>query len=340
MATHHVHRAVIDGLHPAWDPTMPVLTPFHHLPIRVGSFFDPRATDCDLLVTNERVAVEDDGERFRWRVWGREGTARFLLGTPRVDSPRAFLLPSFYLGWAHLALTPRSAAPRERGVSFVASNHARGELARRRVALALDLARHVPVHASAGLRGAFPADAPIRFHDVGPGGAGKKAFLERFTFNLALENEAAPGYLTEKVGDALLAGAVPIYEGAPDVADWLAPGSWVDATGLDGAALAARVVTAEREGVPELVASRRGRLLTVSHAAMMGRLWELAARIHDDLAAREPDWRDPRRVWRLRRESATAAEWGVRLARRHVEASRAGRAARAAWRRLRGLVAR
>jgi len=45
----------------------------------------------------------------------------------------------------------------------------------------------------------------------------KMAFLRRARFNLACENSRSPGYVTEKLVDAIHACAVPIYWGAPDV---------------------------------------------------------------------------------------------------------------------------
>lgn len=45
----------------------------------------------------------------------------------------------------------------------------------------------------------------------------KRAWLRQFRFNVAFENEALPGYTTEKI-DAMLAGCIPVYWGNPDVA--------------------------------------------------------------------------------------------------------------------------
>jgi Glycosyltransferase family 10 (fucosyltransferase) C-term/Alpha-(1,3)-fucosyltransferase FucT N-terminal domain len=46
----------------------------------------------------------------------------------------------------------------------------------------------------------------------------KHAWLAESRFVVAFENEAAPGYTTEKLPDALLAGCVPLYWGDPTVA--------------------------------------------------------------------------------------------------------------------------
>ena len=52
-------------------------------------------------------------------------------------------------------------------------------------------------------------------HDEGR--ATKLATIARYRFTLAFENSIAPGYVTEKVYQPLMAGSVPIYRGAPDV---------------------------------------------------------------------------------------------------------------------------
>jgi hypothetical protein len=49
----------------------------------------------------------------------------------------------------------------------------------------------------------------------------KLATISNYRFNLCLENCEYPGYLTEKIFDAMLAGTVPVYRGAPDVTDFV-----------------------------------------------------------------------------------------------------------------------
>ena len=67
------------------------------------------------------------------------------------------------------------------------------------------------------------------------GGTSKRATIQRYKFTLALENSIAPDYVTEKFFDPLLAGSVPVYRGAPNVAE-LAPGpkSYIDAADFRG----------------------------------------------------------------------------------------------------------
>jgi alpha(1,3/1,4) fucosyltransferase len=52
------------------------------------------------------------------------------------------------------------------------------------------------------------------------GGREAKAALQRLhAFSMAFENSSSPGYVTEKITEPLAAGSVPVYWGAPDVAE-------------------------------------------------------------------------------------------------------------------------
>jgi len=64
----------------------------------------------------------------------------------------------------------------------------------------------------------------------------KHAYIAESKFVVAFENEAAPGYTTEKLADALLARSVPLYWGDPTVALDFNPSSFLhlrDFSGLD-----------------------------------------------------------------------------------------------------------
>ena len=52
---------------------------------------------------------------------------------------------------------------------------------------------------------------------IGPHIVDKLIFLSRRRFAIAFENSSSPGYTTEKLPEALLAGTVPIYWGDPVV---------------------------------------------------------------------------------------------------------------------------
>lgn len=58
----------------------------------------------------------------------------------------------------------------------------------------------------------------------------KLATIGRYHFCLAFENSVAPDYVTEKMFDPLQAGTVPVYLGAPNVAEFVPENSYIDAT--------------------------------------------------------------------------------------------------------------
>lgn len=59
--------------------------------------------------------------------------------------------------------------------------------------------------------------------------ADKLALLASYRFALAVENTRFPGYITEKLFDAMYARCIPVYVGAPDVAQYVPPATFVDA---------------------------------------------------------------------------------------------------------------
>lgn len=73
---------------------------------------------------------------------------------------------------------------------------------------------------------AWPADGTVeQLH-----GSTKIALLARYKFTLAFENSKAEGYVTEKFFQPLIAGSVPVYWGAPDVAGFAPdPRSYINA---------------------------------------------------------------------------------------------------------------
>ncbi len=62
----------------------------------------------------------------------------------------------------------------------------------------------------------------------------KMEMIARYKFTLAFENSIAKDYVTEKFFDSLLAGSVPVYRGAPNIAEF-APGEhcFIDANGFE-----------------------------------------------------------------------------------------------------------
>jgi hypothetical protein len=65
---------------------------------------------------------------------------------------------------------------------------------------------------------------------VPPGGRPRVALYSRYKFTLAFENSFATDYVTEKLYEPLIAGSVPVYRGAREVAELApAPGCYIDA---------------------------------------------------------------------------------------------------------------
>jgi len=58
---------------------------------------------------------------------------------------------------------------------------------------------------------------------------GKLSTLSKYKFTLCFENAIFPGYVTEKIFDALLAGSVPIYLGDPTIAQSVPTNTFIDA---------------------------------------------------------------------------------------------------------------
>ncbi|MCA1646133.1 MAG: hypothetical protein LC797_11950, partial [Chloroflexi bacterium] len=57
----------------------------------------------------------------------------------------------------------------------------------------------------------------------------KLALLAGYRFGLVFENTRFPGYISEKLFDCLFARCIPIYSGAPDVAQYVPPAAFIDA---------------------------------------------------------------------------------------------------------------
>ncbi len=53
--------------------------------------------------------------------------------------------------------------------------------------------------------------------------------LSKYKFVLCYENCIFPGYITEKIFDGLFGGGVPVYYGAPDIADYVPQDCFIDA---------------------------------------------------------------------------------------------------------------
>jgi hypothetical protein len=56
----------------------------------------------------------------------------------------------------------------------------------------------------------------------------KRAVMQRYRFCICYENASYPGWLTEKMLDAMFAGSVPVYLGDPEVTTLVPAGAFVD----------------------------------------------------------------------------------------------------------------
>ncbi len=54
---------------------------------------------------------------------------------------------------------------------------------------------------------------------IGSGPQGKIDFIKKYQFNIAFENKSLPGYITEKLTDAMLARCIPLYWGCKRVGE-------------------------------------------------------------------------------------------------------------------------
>lgn len=82
----------------------------------------------------------------------------------------------------------------------------------------------------------------------------KHELLSRYKFTIAYENTAYPGYVTEKVTDAMVAGSLPVYMGAPDIVEQLPSEAFINARAL---------------GSPEAISARMEQMTEADAVAMI-----------------------------------------------------------------------
>jgi hypothetical protein len=56
----------------------------------------------------------------------------------------------------------------------------------------------------------------------------KRKLLARYRFALVYENARFPGYISEKLFDCFYARCIPVYSGAPDIAQYVPPSTFID----------------------------------------------------------------------------------------------------------------
>lgn len=88
--------------------------------------------------------------------------------------------------------------------------------------------RNIPRKYREGLR-----NQKIWYGAINPGQKVKVELLSGYKFALCVENFSASGYVTEKVFDSLVAGAIPVYDGAPNIEDFVPKNCFVDVGDFD-----------------------------------------------------------------------------------------------------------
>jgi len=133
-------------------------------------------------------------------------------------------IPTFYCSSEHLELLKTPAQPRPPGnlaVMLVSShfNHSR------RLQYLQELMNYLPIHS-------YGKVLNNRRLENDTGRLSKMTLIAQYPFTLAFENAVAPDYVTEKFFDPLIAGSLPVYLGASNIADF-APGEHCYINALD-----------------------------------------------------------------------------------------------------------
>lgn len=278
-----------------FDPRHPLSRPLTGCPWRITSPYGNldairNGEEWDAVISGENtvVTVEEDG-RMRWEFGGRWGRTRRFIGTPEVDSPMALHVPHFYDYWGRLGDWRPERRKAEAGISFLAANLGQpGSLAARRLEIAQALSRWFTVAIPPRLKELFPCGARLKTVEVPRTPRAKYDFVSGFTFNLCFENSWGQGYLTEKPFDALISGAVPLYEGDPAVGEWIDPSAMIQCSGLEAEEIADRIRGAERDGTVERVHAEREGLIAVSLEEMIRRVERFCAQARGAEGNRSP----------------------------------------------------
>jgi len=53
------------------------------------------------------------------------------------------------------------------------------------------------------------------------------SIYSQYKFIICFENSKTPGYVTEKIFNVFASGSIPIYDGAPNITDYIIPGSFI-----------------------------------------------------------------------------------------------------------------
>lgn len=173
-------------------------TPDHHVAgsdtIKIlisGENMCPDFNACDYAISGENLTLGD--RHLRVPIYAMDPATEGLIKREKV--------------------TKVEIANRSRFCSFVYSNSGLADPYREAFFLALNDAKPV---SSAGriLRNDDSLESITGSEDWG---LEKRNYILDFRFNIAIENAQHPGYITEKITDAFLAGCIPIYWGDPNI---------------------------------------------------------------------------------------------------------------------------
>lgn len=135
-------------------------------------------------------------------------------------------LPNFATNAHEFGLWPSLAAPRpqlpadqKRFAAFVVKN---GSASTRNAFMELLSSTYKRVDCAGAFRNNMPGGQTAP-EDAVTYGDRYFPFLQRYKFVICFENSKHPGYVTEKLLNAYVAGAVPVYWGTPEVLEWLNP---------------------------------------------------------------------------------------------------------------------
>lgn len=190
-------------------------------------------SDADICVRNARKPPRSGREGSCVTVgYGWEGKQRFKhVGNAEKDydtsatymSSSTFPMPHVHrnrFAFNHYFPGGQPAPPvlplPERSASFIAKNCY--DTTNRRADLVKFLMKHIPVRSLGDcLRNTdWPDDSKANNTLTS-----KVAVLERYALSLALENQNEEDYVSEKVFQALQAGVIPVYLGAPNIYDYV-----------------------------------------------------------------------------------------------------------------------
>ena len=175
-------------------------------------------------------------ENLRWNMYETDFSISSDLG---VDDPNHFRLPYWMecLDWTHYDLHDRQNI---RYGSLVHINSLTNGIDKKDLKISKNkiifFASHLKEPRRSllnNLRKFYTVDCfgPIfnkNIKDHNKSGFFKKDLIKNYKFSFCPENSIYPGYVTEKIIDCLVAGVIPLYQGAPDVTDFIPKDCFID----------------------------------------------------------------------------------------------------------------